>query len=83
MNMKFKTEVTITVEEEKNLQPYLGKYILRDGDLHAEMLTMDLVCRYLYTSRFLKHLEQTGLLFDTWEEAERARELLVLTLKKK
>ena len=57
----------------EQLREYHGKYILRDGDLHAEMLDSNLCAHKKYTRKFLAKLKEIGLLFDSRRDAEYAR----------
>ena len=51
-------------------------WILRDGDLHAEMIGD----HTNYSSRFLERLEQDHMIFQSRDDAEAARSLFVSIL---
>ena len=58
---------------EKVLKDYGNKFILRDGDLHAERIDSHTSLNYFYNAHYFDKLNHLGLLFDSYEEAELAR----------
>ena len=81
--MEMKRKIEITKDEEKSLEGYYGKYILREGDLMAEMIDQQLCLEYFLTSKFLNRLREYGLLFDSLDDAESARDKIISVLKSK
>ena len=67
----------------KQISKYLGKYILRDGDIHAEEITNELICHYSYSEKFLDKLNSMNLIFESKDEAESFRDIILGKLKEK
>ena len=62
-------------------QDFMGKYILRDGDLKPEEITVSIWKKYSMTVDYCLYLDGKGLLFDSREDAERAYTNIASALK--
>lgn len=49
---------------------YIGKFLLRDGDLLPEEINEQLIKSRKYTKRFFVYLDKQGLLFDNKNDAK-------------
>lgn len=74
-------------EEDENpnisyiLRLFGGKYVLRDGDLHAEEINLPFLLHHYYSCKFLNKLNEQGLLFDSLTQAELARNKMLRSLR--
>lgn len=61
---------------------YLGKWILRQGDLLPEMINDSLWRHYCFTNSFCEHLMDIGLIFDNKELAISHYKCIMGSMKK-